>query len=87
MAQTLPLVGAFGGASINVLFTAHFNAVARYHFGLRYLERRWGEEAVRVIYQDAAAEKRRRRRPPLIDSPDYDYRSPGVIAFESGKPR
>lgn len=61
LAQAIPLVGAVGGASINVLFAQHFNRIARYHFGLRYLERRWGRETVRAMYDEAAAPYREAR--------------------------
>jgi hypothetical protein len=68
MAQTVPVIGAVGGATVNVLFTEHFNAVARYHFGLRNLQRRWGTEVIEAIYAEAAASVRQQGRPPLAGS-------------------
>lgn len=50
-AQAVPVVGAVGGAAINVLFTAHFQSMARGHFIVRRLERAHGAEAVRQAYQ------------------------------------
>ena len=50
-AQAVPVLGAFGGATVNVLFTNHFQAMARGHFIVRRLERRYGEEAVRLAYE------------------------------------
>lgn len=50
-AQAIPVVGAIGGASINALFTEHFNRVAIYHFGLKNLERRHGTAAVEEEYR------------------------------------
>ena len=50
-AQTVPIVGGVGGASINVLFTSHFQAVAKGHFTVRRLERRYGRQAVQEAYQ------------------------------------
>lgn len=51
--QALPLVGALGGAAMNTLFTHHYQAMARGHFTVRRLERLYGEEAVRLAYDDA----------------------------------
>ena len=51
LAQSLPVVGGVTGAAINAAFTDHFNAVARYHFGIRALERRHGEEPIRAAYR------------------------------------
>jgi EcsC family protein len=50
-AQAVPVVGALGGAAINVLFTAHFQSMARGHFIVRRLERAHGAEAVKQAYQ------------------------------------
>ena len=50
MAQGVPVVGALGGATINVLFIEHFQDMARGHFIVRRLERRYGEAEVRKAY-------------------------------------
>lgn len=50
MAQGVPVVGALGGATINVLFIEHFQDMARGHFIVRRLERRYGETEVRKAY-------------------------------------
>jgi hypothetical protein len=50
-AQAIPLVGAIGGAGVNLLFVAHFQDVARGHFIVRRLERQYGAEAVRHEYE------------------------------------
>jgi len=50
VAQAAPVLGALGGAGINAVFTAHFQRMARGHFIVRRLERRWGREAVRAAY-------------------------------------
>jgi len=50
-AQAVPIVGAVGGAAINLVFTAHFQAMARGHFTVRRLERAYGADAVRQAYQ------------------------------------
>jgi len=48
--QVLPLAGAVGGGTLNVLFMDHFNNVAKYHFGIQKLEREYGKEAVKRLY-------------------------------------
>ena len=51
VAQGVPVVGALGGATINVLFTDHFQDMARGHFIVRRLERTYGPEMVRRQYE------------------------------------
>jgi len=50
MAQGVPVVGAVGGATVNVLFIEHFQDMARGHFIIRRLERTYGEDEVRRAY-------------------------------------
>ena len=50
VAQSLPVVGAAGGALLNTLFIDHFQDMARGHFIVRRLERSYGRETVRVAY-------------------------------------
>jgi hypothetical protein len=52
-AELVPIAGALGGLTLNVLFTRHFQAVAEGHFTVRRLERKYGAEAVRVQYERA----------------------------------
>ena len=88
VAQAIPLVGALGGATVNVLFAEHFNAVARYHFGLRHLERRWGAEAVHTIYREAASEYQVRKRSLELSLQEFGTRRSGrAFAPTMGKPR
>ena len=49
-AQAIPVVGAFGGAVVNLAFIDHFQDVARGHFIVRRLERVHGAEVVRREY-------------------------------------
>jgi EcsC protein family len=49
-AQAVPLVGALGGAAVNYAFIDHFQEIARAHFTVRRLERRYGKDAVRITY-------------------------------------
>lgn len=50
MAQSVPVLGAAGGAGINILFIKHFQDLARGHFIVRRLEAQYGAEAVRAAY-------------------------------------
>lgn len=50
-AQAVPVLGAVGGAALNVAFAEHFQTVARGHFIVRKLERRHGEDVVRFEYR------------------------------------
>jgi hypothetical protein len=50
-AQTLPVVGALGGAAVNYAFMDHFQDVARGHFAIRRLERAYGKETVQAQYE------------------------------------
>jgi len=50
-AQAIPAIGAAGGAIINTLFIDHFQDMARGHFVVRRLERRYGKRLVEQIYK------------------------------------
>jgi len=50
-AQAVPVIGAAGGALINTLFMNHFQDMARGHFIVRRLERRYDAESVRAMYE------------------------------------
>jgi hypothetical protein len=49
-AQAVAVVGALGGAALNLAFIEHFQDVARGHFTVRRLERVYGCDAVRDEY-------------------------------------
>lgn len=55
MAQGIPVVGAIGGATVNVLFIEHFQDMARGHFVVRRLERAYGADEVRRRYAEILA--------------------------------
>lgn len=57
-AQAVPVLGAVGGAGINLLFVDHFQDMARGHFTVRRLERLYGDEVVRERYARIRAERR-----------------------------
>ena len=50
-AQAVPLIGALGGAAVNYAFIDHFQDVARAHFVVRKLERRYGVDTVREAHE------------------------------------
>src|ERR1700722_286822 len=55
-AQAVPVIGALGGAAVNYAFIDHFQEVARAHFAVRRLERRYGKEIVRAAYERLSRE-------------------------------
>jgi hypothetical protein len=65
LAQATPAIGAFGGAAINLAFIDHFQSLARGHFTVRRLERKYGPDHVRSEYKRiAAAREPDEIRPP-----------------------
>lgn len=58
-AEMIPILGALGGASINLLFINHFQAAARGHFTVRRLERKYGEALVKREYEKWLGESKR----------------------------
>ena len=48
----MPIVGALGGATVNTLFMTHFQAMAKGHFTVRSLERKYDPELVRRTYEE-----------------------------------
>jgi hypothetical protein len=53
-AKAVPVVGAAGGAMVNVLFLNHFQDMARGHFIVRRLEHKYGSELIRAAYETLA---------------------------------
>ena len=49
-AQAIPVIGAAGGAVINTLFLDHFQDMARGHFIIRRLERGYGNDIIKDVY-------------------------------------
>ena len=50
-AQSVPVIGAFGGALINTMFIDHFQGISEGHFTVRQLERKYGFEVVKKTYE------------------------------------
>ncbi|MBU2948138.1 EcsC family protein [Zobellia uliginosa] len=57
VAQAIPIVGAAGGATINLAFIDHFQNMAHAHFSIRRLERKYGEELIRLQYEELSVAK------------------------------
>jgi hypothetical protein len=51
-AQLVPVIGAIGGAVINTVFIDHFQNMARGHFTVRRLEKKYGAEFIRQKYEE-----------------------------------
>ena len=51
-AQSIPLVGAAGGAAINLMFIDHFQDMAEGHFIVKRLEKKYGSEKIEMLYND-----------------------------------
>jgi hypothetical protein len=51
VAQSVPLIGAAGGAAINYAFADHLQTIARGHFTVLRLERRYGARIIRAEYE------------------------------------
>ncbi|WP_428355288.1 EcsC family protein [Methyloprofundus sp.] len=56
-AQSVPVIGAIGGATINLLFISYFQNLAHAHFALRRLERNYTPEIVKLNYQKYLAQQ------------------------------
>jgi hypothetical protein len=54
-AQSVPVIGAAGGAAINLVFINHFQDMARGHFTMRRLERKYGADVIRSEYERIAS--------------------------------
>jgi EcsC protein family len=56
-AGALPILGAVGGATVNIVFMDHFQRVAHAHFTLRRLERTYGSSHIKQRYAELAPPK------------------------------
>jgi len=50
-AQAIPVIGAMGGAAVNLAFLQHFEQIAEGHFTVRRLERIYGAAPVQAEYE------------------------------------
>jgi EcsC family protein len=56
-ASAVPILGAVGGATVNIVFMDHFQRVAHAHFTLRRLERTYGSSHIKERYAQLAPPK------------------------------
>ncbi len=52
-AMAIPAIGAVGGALVNTIFIDHFQNMARGHFIVRRLERKYGTDVVKKEYEQS----------------------------------
>ncbi|WP_243221530.1 EcsC family protein [Methylobacter sp. S3L5C] len=52
VAQAIPAIGLISGASVNLLFMNHYQKMAKAHFTVRRLERRYGEALIKQAYTE-----------------------------------
>lgn len=52
-AEMVPIAGAVGGLTLNIMFSHHFQSLAEGHFVVRRLERKYGSDVVRRAYEAA----------------------------------
>lgn len=50
-AKMIPIAGAVSGAALNLIFMNHYLDVARGHFVVRRLERKYGVETIKTVYE------------------------------------
>ncbi|MFW7381140.1 MAG: EcsC family protein [Oligoflexus sp.] len=53
MSTAVPVVGSVSGAAINAAFCDYFTAAARYHFGLKHLEKIHDPSFIQNLYRQA----------------------------------
>jgi len=52
IAKSIPIIGAVLGGGINYLFIDHFQNIARGHFIIKRLEKKYGADYVRRMYNE-----------------------------------
>ena len=62
-AGAIPVIGALGGATVNLIFMNHFQKIARGHFMVRRLERLYGTEVVQWHYTHLAKQQAKSAAP------------------------
>lgn len=50
-ASAVPVIGALGGGVVNTIFINHYQDMAKGHFIVRRLERRYGKEKIKIAYE------------------------------------
>ena len=58
IAQSIPIIGAVGGASLNLMFMNHFQKMAEGHFIIKRLENKYGLDEIHRIYESLEVEEK-----------------------------
>ena len=56
-AQAVPIIGAVAGATLNTMFTDYYQDMARGHFIIKRLEKKYGYELIHTQYQHLVMKK------------------------------
>jgi hypothetical protein len=51
-AKAIPVLGAVSGAGVNYVFMDHFQDIARGHFTITRLEKKYGRALVEKVYRE-----------------------------------
>ena len=87
VAQLVPVIGAAGGASINWIFTTHYQNIAQGHFIIRRLERKYGRETVEKALL-SLTRGRRASPAPILNSPTSPlHPKPSLGVFSPSPPQ
>ena len=79
--QGVAVIGAVGGAAVNLAFIEQYHGLARGHFTVRRLERVYGAEAVHAEYDQLKAAEL--RQPVQIADMSQGASSPNVLSGDS----
>lgn len=76
LAQIVPVAGAFAGAGLNYAFMDFYQQMARVHFTIRALERKYGsgDTPIRSCFDGLVRQARERRRPLKASTADAALR-------------
>lgn len=64
VAEIVPIIGAAGGAFINNVFIQHFQDMARSHFTIRRLERKYSPDLIQATYERIGNDRQARHGLP-----------------------
>jgi hypothetical protein len=78
-ASAIPVLGAVGGATVNVVFMDHFEKLAHGHFALRRLEREFGPEEVGRWFEEVRRRGSKSAARPLDLARDYSPSRPKEV--------
>jgi len=65
-AQSLPVIGAMSGASVNWLFIRHYQKMAKAHFEIRNLERKYGVKELETWYRAIVKHNKNKKKWQVI---------------------